>query len=306
MKHVFGPVPSRRLGYSLGVDILPAKYCTYDCIYCQIGKTTNKEIVRQSFFDPDVIVGEIIEKISSTQPLDFITFSGSGEPTLNSDLRIMIKDIKKRTGIPVAVITNGSLLCQEDVREDLLDADVVLPSLDAVSEDIFRYINRPHLMLDIEEIIEGMKLFRRDYTKVIWLEIMLIKNVNNEPDELKRMKEIVAGLGADRVQLNTVTRPPSEESTGKLQNNELAGICELFGPSCEIICSFEGSSEMPSQTEWSKIIIETLKRHPLTLDDIIKITNMSYYQAKNKLLAMEKQGLIKSYSFDNNLFFIIP
>jgi len=305
MQHVFGPVPSRRLGFSLGVDIIPGKYCTFDCIYCQIGKTTNKEIERKSFFDPLVIINEIIDKTTSIQPIDIITFSGSGEPTLNSDLGMLIRELKKNTEIPVAVITNGSLLYQDEVRKDLLEADVVLPSLDAVSEDIFRYINRPHLLLEIENIIAGMKLFRKEYSKKIWLEVMLIKNINDEPEELKKMKKIVADLGADKIQLNTVTRPPSEESTGKLQDRELTKACKLFGSPCEIICSFEKTTEIPSQAQWTSIILETLRRRPLTLEDIVKTTNMSYFQAKNKLKVMEKQGLIKSYFFDDNVFYVV-
>ena len=158
-KFVFGPVPSRRLGFSLGVDIIPSKYCCFDCIYCQIGKTTNKEITRKSFFDPYKIIDEVIEKVKKTSHIDYISFSGSGEPTLNADIGIMIEEIKKITKIPISVITNGALLYQDDVRKDLMLADIVLPSLDAVSEDIFRYVNRPHSALEPDTIIRGLKRF---------------------------------------------------------------------------------------------------------------------------------------------------
>ncbi|HOW55428.1 MAG TPA: radical SAM protein [Syntrophorhabdaceae bacterium] len=304
MQYVFGPVPSRRLGFSLGVDIIPAKYCTYDCIYCQIGKTTNREIDRRSFFDPQVIINEIIDKTTKIGPVDFITFSGSGEPTLNADLGMLIRELKKNTAIPVAVITNGSLLYLEEVRKDIIEADVVLPSLDAVSEDTFRCINRPHPALAVEKVISGIKTFRKEYSREIWLEIMLIRNINDETIELERMKKIVSGIGAERVQLNTVTRPPSEGSTGRLQDRELARICKLFGPACEIICSFEKTAEIPSQAEWTDIIIETLKRRPLTLEDIVNTTNLSHFQAKGRLRDMEEQGLIKSYLFEDNTFYM--
>lgn len=306
-KHVFGPVPSRRLGFSLGVDIIPLKYCSYDCIYCQIGKTTHKEIDRKSFFDPDLVIREAIDKAKTTQPIDIITFSGSGEPTLNIDLGYMVRELKKNTETPVAVITNGSLLWMEEVRRDILEADVVLPSLDAVSEDIFRYINRPHSLLEVRNIINGMKSFRREYNHQIWLEIMLVRDINDEPEELDLMKRIVESLNADKIQLNTVTRPPRDESSGKVDDTDLIKICNSFGPSCEIICSFEKSvTETPSEGEWANIILETLKRRPLTLGDIVRTTNMSYFQAKAKLKAMENEGLIKSYFFDNNFFFMVP
>lgn len=304
MQHVFGPVPSRRLGFSLGVDIIPAKYCTYDCIYCQVGKTTNREIDRRSFFDPQVIINEIMDKTTKTGPVDFITFSGSGEPTLNADLGMLIRELKKNTAIPVAVITNGSLLHLEAVRKDIIEADVVLPSLDAVSEETFRCINRPHPALTVEKVISGIKSFRKEYSKEIWLEIMLIRNINDETVELERMKKIVSGIGAERVQLNTVTRPPSEGSTGRLQDRELARICKLFGPACEIICSFEKTAEIPSQAEWTYIILETLKRRPLTLEDIVNTTNLSRFQAKGRLRDMEEQGLVKSYLFEDNTFYM--
>ena len=166
------------------------KYCSFDCIYCQIGKTNYLEIERRRFFDPDEIMNEVIRRVSEVKRVDFVTFSGSGEPTLNSDLGYMIREIKKRTRVPIAVITNGSLLFQEEVRRDLLEADVVLPSLDAASDDIFHYINRPHPLIGLKMIIDGLKEFRRMYKGEIWLEIMMIKDVNDDPEELSKFKRI--------------------------------------------------------------------------------------------------------------------
>lgn len=305
MEHVFGPVPSRRLGFSLGVDIIPPKYCSYDCIYCQIGKTTDKEILRRSFYDPQVVTGQVIDTVSTGKTIDIITFSGSGEPTLNSDLGVMIRELKKSVSIPVAVITNGSLLWDEDVRRDLAEADIVLPSLDAVSEDVFQRINRPYPSLTVKKILDGLTIFRKEYSKKIWLEIMLIRNVNDDPDELKKMAQIVATLNVDKIQLNTVTRPPSEETAGRLGENELTAICGLFGPACEVICSFDKTTEMPAQAEWTSIILETLRRRPLTLDDVVKVTGLSRFQAKTRLKVLEKDGVIRSYVLGEDLFYVI-
>lgn len=305
MRHVFGPVPSRRLGYSLGVDIIPPKYCTYDCVYCQIGKTTDKDVQRRSFFDPGLVADEVARKVASSH-VDVITFSGSGEPTLNSELGTMIRSVKEKIATtPVAVITNGSLLYDRNVRSDLAQADLVLPSLDAVTEEVFRRVNRPHPLLDIERLIEGLREFRAGYPKPIWLEIMLIKNINDDPDELKKMVEIVSGLGVDRIQLNTVTRPPSEESAGRLEEEELQTICGLLGPRCEVICSFEKTGEMPAQADWTQIILETLKRRPLTLDDVVRTTSLSRFQARTRLKAMEDEGLVKSYVLGDDLFYVV-
>ena len=288
----------------MGVDIIPAKYCCFDCIYCQIGKTTNVEMTRKSFVDPYKIIDEIIDTVKKTEHIDYITFSGSGEPTLNSDLGTMIEEVKKTTDIPVSVITNSALLYLAEVRKDLLPADVVLPSLDAGSKDIFRYINRPHSLIDLDTIIHGLKLLRNEYQGKIWLEVMLVKDVNDTREELKKLKEIVSKLNVDKVQLNTVTRPPTDETTGRLTMDDLERACEYLGEPCEIICSFEKSVRKHNKEDWSQKVLEILQRRSLTLDDIVKITGMSFNKAKNRLKMLENEGKIKSYSFDDNIFYM--
>ncbi|MEN6615698.1 MAG: radical SAM protein [Syntrophorhabdus sp.] len=304
MQHVFGPVPSRRLGYSLGVDIIPPKYCSYDCVYCQIGKTTHREIIRKSFYDPHDIIAQVLDKVSGSGRIDFITFSGSGEPTLNADLGFLIREIKKGTSLPVAVITNGSLLCDDGVRRDLTAADVVLPSLDAVSQDVFERVNRPYRPLDIRELIEGLRLFRNEFPGQIWLEIMLIKNVNDDPEEIDKMAKIVSQTGVDRIQLNTVTRPPSEGSATRIDRSRLEEICGLFGPSCEVIASFEKLDNIPGTTASTATILETIKRRPLTLEDIAATTGMRLDEVKTELGILEKRGSIKTYVLEDTLFYV--
>ncbi len=304
MQHVFGPVPSRRLGYSLGVDIIPPKYCTFDCIYCQIGKTTHIEAVRKSFYDPHIVIAQVMDKISGAGAIDVITFSGSGEPTLNSDLGLMIREIKKLTDIPVAVITNGSLLCLKDVRDDLMEADMVLPSLDAVNQDVYERINRPHPSVKIDAVIEGLKAFRREFKGQIWLEIMLIKHINDDSQELKRMAQIVSETNMDRIQLNTVTRPPSDPLASRLSDDELKEICGMFGPACEVIAAFEKSADTRTGSSADTLVLETIKRRPLTLDDIVKITGMSPFDAKTRLSALEKEGLVSTTVVNDELFYV--
>ncbi len=304
MQHVFGPVPSRRLGYSLGVDIIPPKYCTFDCVYCQVGRTTHVQTARESFYDPDAVIGQVLEKVSRGGTVDVITFSGSGEPTLNSDLGLMIREMKKRTHIPVAVITNGSLLSLKEVREEIMQADIILPSLDAASQNIFERINRPHRSVRINTIVEGLQAFRKEFAGEIWLEIMLIKNMNDDPQELKRMAGIVSSLHMDRVQLNTVTRPPSEPSAMRLSDSELRNICRMFGPACEIISTFEKTADIHVDTSEASLIRETLKRRPLTLDDIVRITGMSHFDAKTRLGILEKEGLVKTAVVNDELYYV--
>jgi wyosine [tRNA(Phe)-imidazoG37] synthetase (radical SAM superfamily) len=306
-KHVFGPVPSRRLGFSLGVDIIPAKYCSFDCVYCQIGKTTNLEIERRRFFEPRDVVKEVVEGVKGAGQVDYITFSGSGEPTLNSDIGLMIREIKREVKTAVAVITNGSLLNREDVRRDLAEADVVLPSLDAASEDIFHYINRPHPLIDLAAIIEGLKDFRKEYRGLIWLEIMLMRDVNDDPEELKKFKDIIEDLEMDRIHLNTVTRPPSEEVRGTLGREALEMACAFLGDKCEVICTFGKSVDYADESEdWEERVLEILKRRSMNLDDIVKITGVPYFKVKSCLSRLEREGVVKSYHFGDTVYYLKP
>jgi len=186
MGQIFGPVPSRRLGFSLGVDTIPFKTCSLDCIYCQLGRTTNKTIERKEYIAGEDILREIEEILKQKKKIDYITFSGSGEPTLNSRMEEMITQIKRLTSIPIAILTNGTLLYQPRMREELMEADLVIPSLDAVSEKVFEKVNRPCHSLKINEVIEGIETFSQEFRGKIWLEIMLVKGVNDFPGEIKK------------------------------------------------------------------------------------------------------------------------
>ena len=185
-KLVFGPVPSRRLGFSLGVDLIPRKYCSFDCIYCQLGPTEKTEVERRSFYDPGLVVEQVVESVKGGSRIDCISLSGSGEPTLNSDIGWVIKRLKERVSLPVAVITNGSLLSRRDVREDLMGADIVLPSLDAANEAAYLKINRPHESLEFSGIVEGLETFCKEYKGRVRLEIMLINNINNDTQHIEK------------------------------------------------------------------------------------------------------------------------
>jgi wyosine [tRNA(Phe)-imidazoG37] synthetase (radical SAM superfamily) len=302
--YIFGPVPSRRLGFSLGVDIIPSKVCTFDCLYCQIGKTTKLIVQLERYFDPKEVAEAVALAVSKTEVVDFVTFSGSGEPTLNANLGLMIEETKKRLSLPVAVITNGSLLYMEDVRRDLTEADVVLPSLDAVSDDIFRYINRPHSSLKLDIIIEGLRTFRKEFRGQIWLEIMLIKGLNDDDEELLKMKLAAESIEADKIQLNTVVRPPMEETGAGFDPEELERICEIFGPRAEIIGSFQKYVTRAASPGWEEAILSILERRSLSLEDVIRISGVPFSEATRQLKRLERSGLIRSFHFGEGKYFI--
>ncbi len=300
----FGPVPSRRLGFSLGVDVIPRKYCSFDCIYCQVGKTTHKEVERRSFSDPGLIVKQVVERVEEGRRIDFISLSGSGEPTLNADIGEIIRAIKRKTPIPLAVITNGSLLFREDVRRDIAPADVVLPSLDAGGDAVFERINRPHPALSFAQLVEGLKAFRRGYKGKIWLEIMLIKGINNGMEDMDIFKQIVSGISADKVQLNTVARPPLEEAARGLDGAELLSLADFLGNGCEIIPAFERRSPAQKAKQWRESVVETLRRRSLSLDDVVRTTGVSPTEAKAGLDKLIEQGKIRLVRFNNEWFYV--
>ena len=176
-KYLYGPVPSRRLGLSLGVDIVPFKVCTLDCIYCQLGRTSEKTMERKDYVDVEAVLAELRAKLVEGLEADFITISGSGEPTLNAGLGQLIEGIKKITNIPVAVLTNGTLLTNQSVRADCARADVVMPSLDAGDDQTFRKVNRPHKDISIENLIAGLCAFRNEFAGQMWLEVFFCRRV---------------------------------------------------------------------------------------------------------------------------------
>jgi len=269
MKYVFGPVPSRRLGMSLGVDIVPFKTCTLDCIYCQLGVTTKKIIDRENFVPQDEVLAEIREVIEK-ENVDFITFSGSGEPTLNSQLGEMISGVKAFTKVPIAVITNGSLLYRYDVRNDLSEADLVVPSLDAITDSTLEKVNRNHEGLTAMMLMDGLKEFTQQFKGKIWLEILIVKGINDNIEELKQMADFVRDLRLDKIQLNTVDRPPAEEFALPITIEEMQNIAKLFDDRVEIIADFGKIVKHKTHNEESaeERILALLKRRPCTADDI--------------------------------------
>ncbi len=305
-QYLYGPVPSRRLGRSLGIDLIPHKICTYDCIYCQIGNTTDKTLVRKEY----VPVREILEEVKrflkeETSSIDHLSLSGSGEPTLHSQIRLVIEGIKTITSIPVAVITNGSLLYEEEVRQDLLHADIVLPSLDAVSSEVFMRINRPRPGFSIEKVIEGLVEFRKVYKGQIWLEILFCKGVNDSKEELLRMKKAVDRIQPDRIHLNTVVRPPSEKWAAPLSQKEMEEIQVYFGEKASIITEFDRHPSSISGRDIKEEILEILKRRPLSLSDLSKGMGIPQNELDEYIKPLAQEGKIQTRIFGGSIYYEI-
>ena len=304
--HLYGPVPSRRLGRSLGIDLVPHKICTYDCIYCQIGDTTEKTLARKEYVPVREIIEEVGRFLKEGAPsVDHLSLSGSGEPTLHSQIRSVIEGIKAMTSIPVAVITNGSLLSEEEVRQDLLRADIVLPSLDAVSSDVFMKINRPRPGFSVEKVIEGLVEFRKVYKGQIWLEILFCKGINDGKEELMRMKKVVDRIQPDLIHLNTVVRPPSEKSAVPLGQKEMEEIRAFFGKSASIISEFDRHPPMVSEMNMKEEILKILKRRPLSLSDLSNGMGISKNDLDRFIKPLMEEGKVQSSLFGDSVYYEI-
>ena len=310
-KYLYGPVPSRRLGLSLGVDIVPAKICTLDCIYCQVGKTTNTTIERKEYLPAKLIIEELSQALSQGLKADYITLAGSGEPTLNSQLGIIIDKIKEITDIPVAIVTNGTLLYMQEVRDDCAKADVVLPSLDAGDEATFGRINRPHPDISIEKLISGLCEFRKQYSGQIWLEVFLVESTNSYPEQIAKIKSAIQKIRPDKVQLNTSVRPTTEQNVKKLGIKKLQEIANQIGPNCEVIADFAQSSSSDEKhtiaLKLDETVTETLfsmlKRRPCSLNDICSSMNMHQNEAVKYLSELIKLNSIYSENIDGTLYY---
>ena len=233
--YVYGPVPSRRLGRSLGVDLVPFKTCSYDCVYCQLGRTTNKTLDLAEYVPVDSMLGELRDKLKEGPRPDFIGLAGSGEPTLHVRLGEIIAGVKALTDVPVAVLTNGSLLWRPEFRVSLSKADLVMPSLDVGTPSSFVRVNRPHADLSFERMVDGLVTFSHESEGKIWLEVLLLAGITDRREEVKRIAGIVDKMRIDRVQLNTVARPPAEASALTVAADDLAKLCGLFSCPCEVI-----------------------------------------------------------------------
>ncbi len=302
MEHIFGPVLSRRLGFSLGVDLVPFKTCSLDCIYCQAGKTTHKTIERKSYVSLESVIPELKDALKQSQKIDYITLSGSGEPTLNLDLGRIITAIKKITDIPVAVLTNGTLLHLESVRDELMAADLVVPSLDAVSQEIFCEINKPHPHINVSQMISGLKSLREAFSGDIWLEIMLVKGLNDFPEEIKKLKDVISSIEFEKVQLNTTVRPAADKVIEPVTNEELESIKELLGERCEVIAGFR-ENQHTIDTNIPEKIISIISRRPLNLSEISDSLGIPKERTTKHVYLLEQQGRIESITYGSESYY---
>ncbi len=305
---IFGPVPSRRLGFSLGVDLVPFKTCTLDCVYCQLGSTGKTTCRRGEYAPVDEVLAELEGKLEEGGRIDWITLSGSGEPTLNSELGRLIPRIKNLTPIPVAVLTNGTLLGLPEVRAALAAADLVVPSLDAGTEAVFAGINRPHPGITLEGVTSGIARFTAGFAGRVWLEVMLLGGVNDSPQELEAIAARIRRIAPDRVQLNTAVRPGAEASVTALDPRELERARLFLGARVnpvpvEVVAGFSGKREGAADRDLAAAISDYLKRRPATVEDLSAVFGIHRHEVIKYLGHLKDAGGIREISSGGKKFF---
>jgi wyosine [tRNA(Phe)-imidazoG37] synthetase (radical SAM superfamily) len=300
---VYGPVPSRRLGFSLGVDLLPTKTCTFDCVYCQLGGRGKKTSVRKAYVPTGRAVADVRKALASGRRVDFITFSGSGEPTLHCRIGRLIREIKRVTKVPVAVLTNASLLSLKEVRDDLKAADLVVPSLDAALEPVWRRLNRPLPSLRLEEIIDGLADFRRVFKGRIWLEVMLVKGMNDGPGNIAALKKAIARVKPDKVQLNTVIRPPAEKTARALSREEMEAVRRRLGGRTEIVADFSARKQTPGGRRLREVLYGLIRRRPVTREDMTAALGESREAVDRELEGLLQEGRVSAARHKGRTFY---
>jgi len=293
MNYVFGPVPSRRLGQSLGIDTIPLKTCNWNCVYCQLGRSMPLTNERREYVPVDDILLETEQTLKSHKngEIDWVTFVGSGEPTLHSRFGELIRGVKTLTTLPVAVITNGSLLYLPEVREELSPADAVLPTLDAGTAELYRKINRPHPQITFERLVDGLVAFRKEYRGKLWVEVMLVRGLNDTTEALEDIARILKRVKPDAVHINLPTRPPVETWVQPTDDEGLMRAMSILGNIAEVVHPAEGTFDLSGCKNVVDAVISIITRHPMRQDELEKtLAQWSTGQVSDALSELESSG----------------
>jgi wyosine [tRNA(Phe)-imidazoG37] synthetase (radical SAM superfamily) len=290
-KYLFGPVPSRRFGRSLGIDLTPYKTCSQDCVFCQLGRTTHRTVRRKEYVPLDSVVEEISDWLSADGEADYITLSGSGEPTLHARFGEVLELIRSNSRLPAVLLTNGSLFHLPEVRQEARRADIVKISLSAWDQPSYEWVNRPHLDLRFDQIIDGQKAFRDRFRGEIWMEVFLIMGMNSTPADVARISTLAAQIRPDRIHLNSAVRPPAEEFVAPLSLEKLAALTRIFDPPAEVIAEFQAKERKERHGSLEKIH-GMLERRPCTADEIAHVFGMHINEVLKYLGKLAREGRV--------------
>lgn len=302
-RYLFGPVPSRRLGRSLGVDLTPYKTCSFDCIFCQLGRTENKTVTRKEYVPTPVVAEELHDWLERDGHADYITLAGSGEPTLHSAFGEVIESVKSVTTFPVALLTNGSLLVDSDVREAAARADVVKVSLSAWDQFSFAHINRPRPELTLRSIVDGTGMLREAFDGELWMEVFIAWGMNSVPADVARIAELIKPLQPDRIQLNTAVRPPAEDFVEAAPEEHLLGLADLFEHTAEVIADFKAWQSPPVAANEDRILAMVTRR-PCTADQIADAFGLHRNELSKYLGKLSRTGQVGTRNEGGDTYYV--
>jgi len=304
-RYLFGPVPSRRLGRSLGIDLVPQKTCAFDCVYCECGQTTNLTCERREYVPTDRVIAELDDYLATAPDLDYVTFAGSGEPTLHTGIGDIIAFIKDRyPRYRVAVLTGSALLADPAVRAALIRADLVVPSLDAISEEVFLKLNRPSPGITAGRVLAGLTAFSREFPGEVWLEVFIVPGQNDTEEELLLLKDAVAAIGPDRVQVNTLDRPGTDIRVRPASPRALERVAAVLGGNAEVIGAAPDEPAMvPEAREVADTLLATLRRRPCTVTDLARISGLRPAEVTKYLRILEERGAVEPVREERGVFY---
>jgi len=301
-KYLFGPVPSRRFGRSLGIDLSIYKTCSLDCVFCQLGRTTKKTLDRREYVPTDMVIAELREWLANYGEADYITLSGSGEPTLHSRFGDVLEFIRSNTTIPAVLLTNGTLLHLREVRDAASLADIVKVSLSAWDETSYCWVNRPHPQLHFDQLIEGQKAFRAQFKGKLWMEVFLVAGMNSMPSDVSKIAALAEEIRPDRIQLNTVIRPPAEEFAVALSREQAEALTHLFHPTAEVIGEFKAKYPERMQVN-QETIFSMLQRRPCTARQIADTFGMHLNEVSKYLGNLMHTERIQAERKDSSVYY---
>lgn len=303
MSYIFGPVPSRRLGLSLGVDLIPHKTCTFDCLYCEVGRTTSRTITGSPLAPVDEILRQLEKRIGECTP-HVITLAGSGEPTLHSEIDHIISGIRKLTDTRIVILTNGSLFWDETVRKRVLGADLIMPTLSSAFSRTFQTIHRPHGELTLDRIVEGLKQLRMEFSGMIYLEVILLAGINDTDEEVGAMKPLIQTIQPEKIQLNTVVRPPADSCAKALDSTRLEEIKLFLGERAEIVV------DMGAEKGWMKLdtkgegLLEMVRRRPLRPKDMANSLGLTIDEVESLVRGLLIKGYLRRQDHSGEIFYM--
>lgn len=314
-RYLFGPVLSRRLGRSLGVDLVPLKTCTFNCVFCQLGRTSAWTVRRAEYVPVEDVIAELLSWRRQGGVADFVTLAGSGEPTLHSRFGRVLETARAETGIRSALLTNASLFNLPEVRRDAAQADLVKAALSAGSADVFRRVNRPHAGIELDAVLDGLRAFRGEFKGELWIEVFLVSGLNDGEEEVGRIAALARTIRPDRVHLNTVVRPPAEPDARAVPQRRLEELANLFDPAAAVVPemselehSGDGGPGTHSRRSGSEVteemILGIIGRHPCSAEDVARSLGVPVQDVSRTLDRLRRKGRVLRRETDGRVCFV--